>query len=125
MWKSQTSRLVVWNRFKQVRWPSFRSKLTPAATLGSAHKAATGLKRRLAAFVNRLHIASESPIALMTDGAESLLRLRSFLPVPTRFVLDYFHVSMKLRHIDQSTMGDGDKKDAEFLPASSKAPWIG
>jgi hypothetical protein len=37
----------------------------------------------------------------MTDGAESLLRLRAFMPLPTRFVLDYFHVSMKLRHIDQ------------------------
>jgi hypothetical protein len=37
----------------------------------------------------------------MTGGAESLLRLKSLLPVPTRFVLDYFHVSMKLRHIDQ------------------------
>jgi hypothetical protein len=67
----------------------------------SAHKAVTGLKRRLAAFVSRLHISSERPIALMTDGAESLLRLKAFLPVPTRFVLDYFHVSMKLRHIDQ------------------------
>ncbi len=67
----------------------------------SAHKAVAGLKRRLAAFVSRLHITSEQPIALMTDGAESLLRLRSFLPVPTRFVLDYFHVSMKLRRLDQ------------------------
>lgn len=28
----------------------------------------------------------------MTDGAESLLRLEAFMPVPTRFVLDYFHV---------------------------------
>jgi hypothetical protein len=37
----------------------------------------------------------------MTDDAESLLRLRDFLPLPTRFVLEYFHVSMKLRHIDQ------------------------
>jgi hypothetical protein len=37
----------------------------------------------------------------MTDGAESLLRLKAILPIPTRFVLDYFHVSMKLRHIDQ------------------------
>ena len=37
----------------------------------------------------------------MIDDAESLLRLRDFLPVPTRFVLEYFHVSMKLRHIDQ------------------------
>jgi hypothetical protein len=67
----------------------------------SAHKAVTGLKRRLAAFVNRLRITSGQPIALMTDGAKSLLRLNALLPVPTRFVLDYFHVSMKLRHIDQ------------------------
>jgi hypothetical protein len=67
----------------------------------SAHKAVAGLKRRLAAFVSRLHITSKQPIALMTDGAESLLRLRAFLPVPTRFVLDYFHVSMKLRHVDR------------------------
>jgi hypothetical protein len=67
----------------------------------SAHKAISGLKRRQAAFVNRLRITSEQPIALMTDGAESLLRLKALLPVPTRFVLDYFHVSMKLRHIDQ------------------------
>jgi hypothetical protein len=55
----------------------------------------------LAAFVSRLHITSERPIALMTDDAESLLRLRAFLSVPTRFALDYFHVSMKLGHIDQ------------------------
>jgi hypothetical protein len=67
----------------------------------SAIKAVAGLKRRLAAFVNRLHITSEQPIALMTDGAESLLRLKSLIPVPKRFVLDYFHVSMKLRHLDQ------------------------
>ena len=67
----------------------------------SAHKSVPGLKRRLAAFVSRLRISSEEPIALMTDGAESLLRLKPLLPVRTRFVLDYFHVSMKLRHIDQ------------------------
>jgi hypothetical protein len=56
---------------------------------------------RLAAFVNRLHITSDQPTTLITGGAESLLRLKAFLPIPTRFVLDYFHVSMKLRHIDQ------------------------
>jgi hypothetical protein len=67
----------------------------------TVHKAVSGLKRRLNAFVSRLHINSEQPIALMTDGAESLLRLKTFMPVPTQFVLDYFHVSMKLRHIDQ------------------------
>jgi hypothetical protein len=37
----------------------------------------------------------------MTDGAESLLRSKKLLPVPTRLVLDYFHVAMKMRHADQ------------------------
>lgn len=67
----------------------------------SAHKTAPGFKRRLGAFVSRLRINSAEPIALMTDGAKSLLRLKALLPIRTRFVLDYFHVSMKLRHIDQ------------------------
>lgn len=60
-----------------------------------------GLKRRLGVFVSRLHISSERLIALMTDGAESLLRRGAYLQAPRRFVLDYFHVSMKLRQIDQ------------------------
>jgi hypothetical protein len=37
----------------------------------------------------------------MTEGDESLLRLRKRIPVPTRLVLDYFHVAMKVRHADQ------------------------
>jgi hypothetical protein len=45
--------------------------------------------------------ATEGPTALMTDGAESLLRLRKLIPVPTRLVLDYFLVAMKVRHADQ------------------------
>ena len=60
----------------------------------SAHKAAARLTLRLTAFVNRLHIPAERPKALMTDGAESPLRLRALLPIPARFVLDYFHVSI-------------------------------
>ena len=58
-------------------------------------------RRRPQMLISRLHITSELPIALLTDGAESLLRLGAFLPVPTRFVLDYLHASMKLRHLEQ------------------------
>src|ERR1022692_2442672 len=46
-------------------------------------------------------ICSGKAVVLMTDGAESLLRLKQLLPIPTRFVLDYFHVAMKMRHVDQ------------------------
>jgi hypothetical protein len=66
------------------------------SVFATARKAVAGLKRRLGAFVNRLHITSERPIALMTDSAGSFFEARTFLPVKTRFVLDYFHVSMKL-----------------------------
>ena len=38
---------------------------------------------------------------LITDGAESLLRLKRFPPIPTRCVLGYFHAALKARHIDQ------------------------
>jgi len=56
---------------------------------------------RLSRFVGRVG-ATEGPTALMTDGAESLLRSRKLIPVPTRLVLDYFHVATKVRHADQS-----------------------
>jgi hypothetical protein len=52
----------------------------------------------------------------MTDGAESLLRLKKLLPVPTRPVLDYFHVAMKVRHIDQCI---GRIPPYAFSPAGS------
>ena len=67
----------------------------------SAYKALPAPSLRLAAFVNRLRIPAGTTTALMTDGAESLLRLKAVLPIQTHLVLDYFHVSMKLRHIDQ------------------------
>jgi hypothetical protein len=37
----------------------------------------------------------------MTDGAGLLMRVKRMLPFKTRYVLDYFHIAMKLRHIDQ------------------------
>ena len=67
----------------------------------TAFKAPRTLRRRLARFVGRVGVAAGRPVALMTDGAESLLRLKQLLPIPTRFVLDYFHVAMKMRHVDQ------------------------
>jgi hypothetical protein len=55
-------------------------------------------------------------VALMTDGAGSLMRLKQMLPIRTRFVLDYFHVAMKLRHIDQCIGADS--------AASAVAGWV-
>ena len=71
----------------------------------TAFKGQKSLRRRLGKFIGRVGAMSESPTALMTDGAESLLRLKKLLPIPTRFVLDYFHVAMKVRHLDQCLGG--------------------
>jgi hypothetical protein len=67
----------------------------------TAFKGRNSLRRRLSRFVERVGHDVNNPTALMTDGAESLLRLKTLLPVPTRLVLDYFHVAMKVRHSDQ------------------------
>ncbi len=67
----------------------------------SVFKGSSSLRYRLARFVERMGISPAEPTALMTDGAESLLRLKRSLPIPTRCVLDYFHVAMKVRHVDQ------------------------
>jgi hypothetical protein len=67
----------------------------------TAYKSSHSLRQRLSRFVGRVGYDTENPTALMTDGAESLLRLKALLPVPTRLVLDYFHVAMKVRHADQ------------------------
>jgi hypothetical protein len=56
----------------------------------TAFKSPQSLRRRLCRFVGRVGYDAENPTALMTDGAESLLRLKKLLPVPTRLVLDYF-----------------------------------
>jgi hypothetical protein len=67
----------------------------------SVFKGSSSLRHRLSRFVERMGISPAEPTTLMTDGAESLLRLKRFLPIPTRCVLDYFHVTMKVRHVDQ------------------------
>ena len=67
----------------------------------TAFKGPKSLKRRSSRFILRVGHDTEEPTALMTDGAESLLRLKKLIPVPTRLVLDYFHVAMKVRHADQ------------------------
>jgi hypothetical protein len=56
-------------------------------------KGSRSLRERSSRFVRRVGHDEEKPTALMTDGAESLLRLKQLLPVPTRLVLDYFHGS--------------------------------
>ena len=59
------------------------------------------LPERLRRFAASAGVTDETQISVLTDGAASLLRLKAMLPMKTRFVLDYFHVAMKFRHLDQ------------------------
>jgi hypothetical protein len=59
------------------------------------------LPDRLRRFTATVGFDDDKTVDVMTDGAHSLLRLQGMLRFRTRFVLDYFHVAMKLRHIDQ------------------------
>jgi hypothetical protein len=67
----------------------------------TAYAGGAVLPDQLRRFITRANIPVDARVALMTDGAGSLMRLKQMLPIRTRFVLDYFHVAMKLRHIDQ------------------------
>jgi hypothetical protein len=67
----------------------------------TAYASRHGLPQRLRRFIASAGVEDTANVNLMTDGAGSLLRLQRMLPMKTRFVLDYFHVAMKLRHIDQ------------------------
>jgi hypothetical protein len=83
----------------------FRTRTPPINVLRHWHFALSvtlELVTILRSTANRLIVmmTETASVALMTDGADSLLRSKTPLRVPTRFVL-YFRVSMKRRHLDQ------------------------
>jgi hypothetical protein len=90
-----------------------RGKIRVFAT---AYAGGAVLPDQLRRFITRANIPVDARVALMTDGAGSLMRLKQMLPIRTRFVLDYFHVAMKLRHIDQCIGADS--------AASAVAGWV-
>src|ERR1017187_1429693 len=75
-----------------------------------------GLPQRLRRFIASAGVEDTANVNLMTDGAASHLRLQRMLPMKTRFVLDYFHVAMKLRHIDQCV---GRIPPCQLMPGGS------
>jgi hypothetical protein len=39
---------------------------------------------------------------MVTDGANNTLSIRQGLPFPATPILDWFHISMKIRHVEQN-----------------------
>ena len=44
-------------------------------------------------------------LVIVTDGANNTLSIRQGLPFPSTPILDWFHISMKIRHLEQSAQG--------------------
>src|SRR4030088_714312 len=85
----------------------------------SVFKGSSSLRHRLSRFAERMEIAPAEGTTLMTDGAESLLRLKGLLPLPPRLVLDYFHLSMKVRHVASASAESHPSAFDRMVPSSS------
>jgi hypothetical protein len=58
--------------------------------------------------------ASQSRLTVITDGANSLQNIYRRLPFPTQPILDWFHISMRVRYLEQIASG---------LTAGSETEW--
>lgn len=52
--------------------------------------------------LKRLGYEGKGDITVISDGEECLKRLKSVLPQPAKHILDWFHIAMKLRPIEQT-----------------------
>jgi hypothetical protein len=52
--------------------------------------------------LKRLGYEGKGEITVISDGEDCLKRLKSVLPQPTKHILDWFHIAMKLRPIEQT-----------------------
>ncbi len=58
--------------------------------------------------------AGENPeLCVITDGANNIRTLHRALPFPTKPILDWFHISMRIRHLEQIVSGLRAKTDTE------------
>ena len=55
--------------------------------------------------LKRLGYEGKDDITVISDGEDCLKRLKSALPQPATHILDWFHIAMKLRPIEQSVAG--------------------
>jgi hypothetical protein len=66
---------------------------------------ANGAAERVSTLV-RARTGHPAPkLVIVTDGANNTLSIRQGLPFPSTPVLDWFHISMKIRHLEQSVQG--------------------
>jgi hypothetical protein len=52
-------------------------------------------------------------LCMVTDGANNTLSIRQALPFPATPILDWFHISMKIRHMEQIARGLRPRTETE------------
>jgi hypothetical protein len=66
---------------------------------------ATGAAERVSTLM-RARTGHKAPkLCIVTDGANNTLSIRQGLPFPATPILDWFHISMKIRHVEQIVQG--------------------
>ena len=60
---------------------------------------------RLATLVRSVTGCMDPKLSLITDGANGLRTIASQLPFPVEPVLDWFHISMRVRYLEQIVAG--------------------
>jgi hypothetical protein len=66
---------------------------------------AKGTAERVSTLV-RARTGHQAPdLCIVTDGANNTLSIRQGLPFPATPILDWFHISMKIRHVEQIVQG--------------------
>jgi hypothetical protein len=55
----------------------------------------------------------EPKLCMVTDGANNTLSIRQGLPFPATPILDWFHISMKIRHVEQMVQGLRPRTETE------------
>jgi hypothetical protein len=91
--------------------------------------------RQLRGVLRGLSATPATPITVLSDGADGLRSLgEAASPGPTHYVLDWFHLAMRLQHVAQAAMSwpDTTKTDrqagarlAEDPPQPAADPWTG
>jgi hypothetical protein len=74
---------------------------------------ATGAAERVSTLV-RARTGHKAPkLCMVTDGANNTLSIRQGLPFAATPILDWFHISMKIRHVEQIVQGLRPRTETE------------
>jgi hypothetical protein len=97
---------------------------------GSVPAEAISQQHQLRGALHKLGATAITPVTILSDGAEGPRALgEAASPGPTHHVLDWFHLSMRIRHVDQATKSWPDaaandrRMGADFVEIIDRIRW--